>query len=287
MKRALLAVALLLLPGISRGGEPLSDLAESVIAGARRARLTRIAVLPLEAHGGAAKRDGEILADRLTERLVADGRLRVVERSRLADVMAERRLGELASQDATGDGAPRLETAEALVTGSCERAGAGMRASVRLVSARTGEILAAAEETVAWDEPADASGPNGSWTITVPAPEFLASVPPLDDDSLELRDAPNEDSCANAAGRVDRIAEGILDLKARFWASELRKGFSPYAITKNPGSEISDPALKERFYGAMKSWYKKPFVPELSPAEIERLRREDGRAAEIASRCGI
>ncbi|MFI5346587.1 MAG: FlgO family outer membrane protein [Elusimicrobiota bacterium] len=284
MKRILLAVSLALLPEISLGGQPLSELAGRVSAAARKARVARISVLPLSARSGLDGHDGEVLADMLTERLVAEGRVRVVERTRLSDVMAERRLGSALGSDS---GTPHLEAAEAVVTGSYVRDGARMRASVRLVNADTGEILAAAEESFGWSEPAEEPGAQGAWTITVPAPEFMAEVPPLPVDAVELRDAPNDDSCADAAGRADRITSGILDIKARYWAWELKKGYSPYAITKNPGSEISDPELKARFYDAMKSWFHKPFVPDLSREEFERMRREEARASDIASRCGL
>ncbi len=289
MKRILFFVSLSLLPGISRAGAPLSDMAQRLGAAARRARVARVAVLPFSARAAGGGHDGEAVADMLTERLVADGRVKVVERSRLPDVMAERRLGALG---ASAEGAaPRLAAAEAVVTGSFVRAGGRMRASARLVSAETGEIIAAAEESFDWDAPADETRDDGSWTLSVPAPEFLAEVPPIVMDPVELRDAPNDAaadaSCADAAARVDRIVAGILEVKARYWAFELRKGFSPYAVTRNPGSEITDPALKERFYGSMQAWFKKPFVPELSRPEFERMRREDARASEISARCGI
>jgi hypothetical protein len=201
--------------------------------------------------------------------------------------MAERRLNAVGATSSSDGDAPRLAPAEAVVTGSFVFNGGKMRVSVRLVHAETGEILAAAEESFDWAGPADESHNDGSWTMTIPAPEFLVEVPPIVMDPIEMRDAPNDDSCTDAAARVDRIAAGILDVKARYWAFELRKGFSPYAVTRNPGSEITDPALKERFYGTMKSWFSKPFVPELSHAEFERMRREDARAAEISSRCGL
>jgi hypothetical protein len=226
----------------------------------------------------------------LTERLVSDARVRVVERTRLSDVMAEKRLGALDSAGTADGAAPKLAAAEAVVTGSFSYADGRMKASVRLVHAETGEILAAAEEDVAWTEGANGVRADGGWTLDVPAPEFLADVPPIVMDPVELKDAPNDapsDDCAGAAERVDRIAAGILDVKARYWASELRKGFSPFAVTRNPGSEISDPELKARFFSAMKSWFAKPFVPELSRSEFEKMRREDARAAEIAGRCGL
>ena len=286
MKIYLLALAIAAFPVSALAAEPLADLAERVGAAARRARVTRVSVLPLTSRSGAAARDGEVLADMLTERLVQEGRVRVVERSRLSDVMAERRLGSLAAGGADA-ASPRLAAAEAVVTGSFAQMDGKMKASVRLVHAETGEILAAAEETMAWGEPADGVHGDGSWSLEVPAPEFLADVPPIVMDPVELRDAPNDDTCADAAARVDRIAAGILDVKARYWAAELRKGYSPYAVTRNPGSEISDPELKARFYDAMKAWFQKSFVPELSRSEFEKMRREDARAAEIIGRCGL
>jgi TolB-like protein len=287
MKRFLFAVSLAVLPGLSRAGQPLADMASRVGAAARRARVARVAVLPFSSRAAGGGHDGEVLADMLTERLVADGRVRVVERTRLPEVMAERRLSAVGATISSGGGSPALAAADAVVTGAFVFSGGKMRVSVRLVHAETGEILAAAEESFDWDAPAGEPRDDGAWTMTIPAPEFLAEVPPIVMDPVELRDAPNDDSCADAAARVDRIAAGVLEVKARYWAYELRRGFSPYAVTRNPGSEISDPALKERFYAEMKSWFKKPFVPELSRSEFERMRREDARASEISSRCGL
>lgn len=289
MKLFTIVALVALLPGTARADGPMSDLAARVVFAARRAHVARVAVLPLVSRPVAAGHDGEALADRLTELLVSDGRVKVVERSRLTEVMAERRLNAVSAPAEAAS--PRLAAAEAVVTGTFSRTGGRARASVRLIHAETGEILAAAEETFDWDAPAEASKAEEAWTLTVPAPEFLADVPPIVMDPVELRDAPNDgskgESCDGAADRVDRIVAGIVELKARYWASELRKGFSPYAITRNPGSEITDPALKERFYGSMKAWFKKPFVPDLSRAEFERMRREDAKAAELQSRCGL
>lgn len=286
MRPALVIALLLTLPGGARAGEPMRGLAERLSVAARRAGVARVAVLPLEARGAAGAHEGEALADLLMERIVRGGGVKVVERSRLGDVLAERRLGAAGATAAGGES--RLAAAEAVVTGSFSRRGTTTRAAVRLVHASSGEVLAAVEETFEWEAPAeDAPGPDGSWSIVVPAPQFTVDVPDIDADPLQLRDAPNDESCADAAARVDRIVAGILEIKARYWASELRKGFSPYAVTRNPGSEISDPALKSRFYDAMKDWFHKPFVPDLTRAQFERMRREDALATALASRCGV
>jgi len=284
--KLLLAVALMLgSAGEAAARAPLRELAGIVAAAARRSGAARVAVLPLEGREGAGGREGEALSELLTEELVRDGRVRVVERSRLSDLMSERRL-ETSGATAGGATEARLAAADAMLTGSVVRRGRKVRASVRLVSAASGEILAAAEESFDWDAPIDETSARDG-AIFVPAPEFTVAIPRIAEDASELRDAPNDDDCRDAAGRVDRIVAGIVELKARFWASELRKGFSPYAVTRNPGSEISDPDLKARFYADMRRWFDRPFVPELSRAEYERMRREDGRALELAGRCGI
>jgi TolB-like protein len=256
-----------------------------VLSGAaRRSGTARVAVMPLEARDAAGGRDGEALADLLTGEIVRDGRVKVVERSRLTDLMSERRLAAAGATDSSVT-EPPLAAADAVIAGSFARSGSRVRASVRLVHARSGEILAAVEETFEWEGSSRDEGARA--VIVVPAPEFTVEAPRIDEAPLDLHDAPNDDDCHDAAGRVDRISEGILEIKARYWASELHKGFSPYAVTRNPGSEITDPELKARFYAEMKRWFGKPFVPELSPAEFERMRREDARAVELAGRCGI
>jgi TolB-like protein len=287
MRTSLLAVLLLGLAGGARASAPLRETAARVSAAARRGGAARVAVLAFEARGGGTRQEGEDLADLLTDELVRAGRVKVVERSRLAAVMSERSLGFSGATAAGGSDAP-LAAADAVVAGSFERRGGEVRVSARLVLSRTGEILAATEETF---DRAAADGedalPDASWNLVVPPPAFTVAAPVISEDPVELRDAPNDDDCRSAGARVDAIVSGILELKARYWASEMRKGFSPYAITRNPGSEISDPALKDRFYDAMKVWFGKPFIPELSRAELARLRSEDARAAALAGRCGI
>jgi TolB-like protein len=281
------AALVLVLSGPAFAGAPMHEIAVRVSAAARRAGVARVAVLPLEARGAGGAADGEALSDALTGEVVRDGRVRVVERSRLSDLMSERRL-ETAGATAASVSETRLSSAQAVLTGSFTRRGGKMHASVRLVHAETGEILAAVEESFDWESSADAPPSRGeSWTMVVPPPAFTVAVPELGDEPLDFKDAPNDDECAGAGARVDAIVAGILDVKARYWASELRKGFSPYAVTRNPGSEISDPALKARFYETMKGWFQRGFIPELSGAEFERMRREDARAAALAGRCGI
>ena len=284
------AGAALLLLSMSAAALPLRETARQISAAAREKGVMRIAILPFEARGSTGSHDGEVLAEKLMTQIVNLRKVRVVERSRLAEVMSERRLAETGATGtaARPAAAPGLQAADALVTGAFSRRGEKMRVAARLVHAVTGEVLAATEEDFTWEGAQDAGlGDDGSWTLVVPAPEFMAEVPRLDGSDIQLRDAPREEDCSTAAERVDRIEGAILGVKARYWAGQLRKGVSPYSLTRNPGSTITDPDLKKRFYDTMKEHYYRPEVPELSPRELERFQREDARALEIYRECGL
>jgi len=280
--------ALALLP-LSVCALPLRETAKQISSAARERGVMRIAVLPLEARGATGSKDGEVLAEKLMTQLMNLRQVRVVERTRLADVMAERRLSESgATGTAMRPAASVLQSADAVVTGSFFRRGEKMHIAVRLVHASSGEVLAAVEEDLTWENAEDAGlGDPGSWTLVVPPPMFMAEIPAIDDDGIQLRDAPHEEDCSTAAERVDRIEGAILGLKARYWAGQLRQGISPYSLTHNPGSTITDPDLKKRFYDTMKDHYYRAEVPELSARELERFQREDARALRIARQCGL
>lgn len=124
--------------------------------------------------------------------------------------------------------------------------------------------------------------------FTVPVPEFFVDAPAPLEDIPDLRDSVVDyHPCQDAGARVDELESRILDLKARYWASQLAKGVHMGAIKFNPGSTISDPDLKREFYAKMKSWTKESHIPELSPSEIKEFAEVDAEAIALARRCGI
>lgn len=280
-----------LLISMTAAAQPMHETAKQLSAAAQEKGASKIAVLPLEARGAMGAKDGEVLAEKLVTQLVKLGRVRVVERSRLPDLMAERRLtesGATAAAVLAPDAAPGLQAADAVVTGAFMHRGTKMHVTARLVDAATGEVLGATEEDFSWEKAQNEGlGDPGSWTLVVPSPEFMAEVPVLDGADDLMRDAPHEEDCSTAAERVDRIESGIMSLKARYWAGQLRQGVSPYSLTHNPGSTISDPDLKKRFYQRLREQYDRPEVPELSPRELERFQREDAAALRIFRDCGL
>jgi TolB-like protein len=260
-------------------------------AGARRAGVGTVAVLPMAPADGSLAAEGWDLSERLLTQLVRSGKVQVVERANLSRVMSEQQLGRLGALEPAGlKKLGRLLSADAVVTGSFITSGRRLRLQARLVNVETGLIMAASEAEADRDEEAR-SGWAKSWlpTMQVPAPELTVAIPPLPGGSmLELRDAPNDEvDCSQAAERVDALETRVLDLKARYWALKLREGLDPKTLKQNPGSTITDPQLKKDFYARLKSWHESDAIPELSTGEVARLVALDGKAFALHRECGL
>jgi hypothetical protein len=104
--------------------------------------------------------------------------------------------------------------------------------------------------------------------------------------SAGLRDALS-DECSDAALRADQYEAGVLELKARYWALRLKKGVVNTSLTANPGSEISDPGLRRRFYESLAIWYRSHDIPELSLTERAEFLVSDHKADLLRRRCGL
>ena len=179
--------------------------------------------------------------------------------------------------------------------------GRRLKVNARLIHAETGLIVSACETDVdreLFDIPGFAETPDARPAdyAYVPAPvldveppsDFLVEVPSIFPDEIrQLRDAPTGESCTDAAERVDRLESQILDLKARYWALRLRQGLSSANLKVNPGSTITDPGLKQRFYGRIKYWHEQGAIPELTPTEVRRFVAIDQRAFSLYRECGI
>jgi hypothetical protein len=176
---------------------------------------------------------------------------------------------------------------------------------VRLIDVETGLIVAAAEGQTPRELPDDPPDPVSASAgmpfvpeprLTVSPPDDLLIEPP-DDLLLEppllasqgeedLHDAPNDD-CDEAAQRSDEYEAAVIDLKARYWALRLKQGVANTSLKSNPGSEISDPELRSRFYGAMREWYARDNVPDLTMMEKTAYLEMDQKAVALRRQCGL
>lgn len=297
MKKILLAAAVMA-AAASASANGFRAMAKELSWAAKDGGALRVAVLPFKPADSSRAKEGLNLSDKLITQLAKTGRVRPVEREQLGRLMEEHRLARSGAMDAsTVKKLGRLAAADAVVVGSFVTLGRDAVVNARLIRVETGEILGAVERRVrreAFDLPGlGAAEAVLAGELVVPAPEFLAAVPPLPQEGyIELRDSPADsasdtDSCADAPRRVDALEAGILDLKARFWALRLKKGFDRKSLTVNPGSTISNPELRGEFYAKMKEWYARAEVPELSPYEVKRFIAQDQRAYSLYKECGL
>lgn len=279
-----LLAALLAAPAARADG--FQKMARDLAAEAKKAGVSRVAVMPFEPADGGSARDGWNISEKLVTQLVRTGKVQTLERSMLKTLMNEHQLGRTGALDpVTLRKLGKVLAAEGIVTGSFVTIGREVVINARLVNVETGVILAASERRAERD-----------WfdaPLFVPAPEFIVEAPSiLTEGELALKDsvsdgASDDMNCDNAATTVDRLESQILDLKARYWAGKLKKGLNMATLKSNPGSTISDPELKQEFYDKIKTWYKLDRVPALTPVETRHFVAVDGRAYALAQKCGI
>lgn len=271
------------LAATSARADGFKTMARELASEAKKAGVSRVAVMPFEAADGSSSRDGWNISEKLVTQLVRTGKVQALERSMLKALMDEHQLGRTGALDpATLRKLGRVLSAEAIVTGSFITVGREVVVNARLINTETGVILAADERRAERD-----------WfdlpSLFVPAPEFTVEAPTiLTEGEIAFKDAVAEEpNCNNAATMVDRLEAQILDLKARYWAYKLKKGLDFSTLKVNPGSTISDPELKQEFYDKIRSWYALGHVPELTPTETKRFVAVDGQAYTLAQKCGI
>jgi TolB-like protein len=289
MTKGILVLIAALAAGTARA-DGYKSMAKELAASARRAGVSRVAVLPFASSDGRGGADGWNISEKLVTQLVRTGKVQALERSMLKALMDEHKLGRTGALDpATLRKLGKVLSAEGVVTGSYITIGREVVVNARLIDVETGVIVAASERRAERD-----------WfdvPIYVPAPELFVSAPTIVEDPVALRDSLSDgfaepaslkhSDCDNAATSVDRLEASVLDLKARYWALKLKQGLDGRSLKSNPGSTISDPELKQEFYDRLKQWFASRSVPELSAEETRRFVAADGRAYELHEYCGL
>ncbi|MFH1620286.1 MAG: FlgO family outer membrane protein [bacterium] len=285
-------IALLLTSSPLCAANGFKAMAKELSRAAGSAGIERVAVLPFVAADGSSAKDGWNISEKLITQVVRVGQVQAVERSLLRNVMEEHHLAQTGMIDPNMlKKIGKVFSVEGIVTGSFVTLDEKVVVNARLINVETGVIIAAVERQ-ADREWFDATGSDRSdsrlASLWVPVPEFTVealSLPP--EVSSELRDAPTDNSCEGASERVDRMESRILDIKARYWADQLKKGASLAGLKANPGSTISDPSLKKAFYDRMKYWYGLENVPALTPSELQRFFSIDGKAYSLYRECAV
>ena len=287
-KRAIgIIFALLLTSAPAWAGDDFKAMAKEISKAAKKAGMAHVAVLSFVPADGSSSSDGWNISEKMTTQVVRTGLVQTVERSLLKKLMEEHHLGQTGIlEQATLKKLAKVFSVEGLITGSFVTKGDDVIIQARLINIETGVIVMASEGRVTreWESAQKAE----SSTIWVPAPELTVSVPTFsNDDPVEFKDAIADDSCENAAERMDGLNKKILDLKARYWALQLKHGLPASDLRHNPGSEITDPMLKKEFYDRMKAWILQGNIPDLSASEVKRFVDVGSRVFDLGAKCGI
>lgn len=289
-KQAVAAVAFLVACSPAWAGNGYWSMAKELSKGARQAGLKRVAVLPFVPADGGAPAGGWNISEKLTTQVVNAGRVQVVERSLLKKLLEEQDLGR------TGALAqPLLKrlgqvfAVDGVVTGSFVDAGGDVVVQARLIDVETGVILAASESRIPrdWpDGPQPAPAPLPAAAAPAPSAPPAPAEPPSLDALTASAELAGEETCVDAAEKVDALNRQIEDVKARYWALQLKKGVSISGVRHNPGAEITDPALKREFYDRLRAWYVQEHIPPLTSEEVKRFVDIDGKASMLYGECG-
>lgn len=252
----------------------------------------RVAVAPFQGPRGRESFSGAVVSERLISNLLAQGTIDVVERALLKNVMREQRLERFGLVD------PRMVKTlgkvlgvEALVTGTVVELRDGrVEINARLVDAETAKVLSAM--TVSIEKEWSEFSPEEVMNVPVPElPDFeVAANTPAPAWRYNVNDTagdlPGADSCGESHSQVDELERSIVDLKARYWAARLKDpAFSGSSLKQNPGSEIENSDLKNRFYSQLRLWYDNSSAPAMTDSEITILNQQEKRIHALSDSC--
>jgi len=272
------AAALLLwaaLPGTAAVRSSVYEELSGEIAGyAKTNGIDKLVVAEFAAKAGAERFEAEYISEKISGYLGAGGPPELMDRDYLQNLLYEIRLSSAAAASAYREKLRgEILSVDAVVTGAVFAAGEKVRILLKLVDARKGKIMfsAEAEARRVWMEPAPERAPardravaGGVFFLTPELPGILIQEMPLVASApgrpSGFRDAvaePPDNSCASRQLTIAGRNAALVDAKAAYWAAKMREpGLNGVPLGARPGSEITDPQVKARFYELLKSYYK-------------------------------
>lgn len=268
--------ALLLAAGLSPAGAQGSGdygrLASGLAQAAIGHGLPRVAMGAFTSAGASAEEEARFASEKTAAGLAAGTGIQFMDLAVL-EAAAGGREGWLALL-------PAKTRPQALIKGTVFKEGEKITVIARLVEASTGRVLASLQAVS-----------RARFSELPPVPDMdWGSAPAVAAVRDPFRDAPADGgfNCSAAFKEMDRVNAGAAELKARYWAAKMKEpGFVTGSLTRNPGSEIRDPQLKQKFYDLLTRYYGEEDAPGLSRDQSARLEDFMGRESGVIDRCGI
>ncbi|MDA8243199.1 MAG: hypothetical protein M0025_03655 [Elusimicrobia bacterium] len=245
-----------------------SDLAGRIAKAAAANGITRVALASFSALS-APSSEAEYARERTAAGLSSARELVVLDQEALEGYGGPKAWSKL----------PSRERPQAFVKGALFQAGEEVTLLVKLVDAASGRVLETGELRSFSRSGALPPVPDIDWN----SPPATAKV------DGGFRDAPADDgfNCAAAFKQMGRINSAAVDLKARYWAAKMKEpGFVLGSLSRNPGSEIRDRGVREKFYALLADYHEKAGAPTLPEAQLKKLEEFMGRESDVIDRCG-
>jgi len=238
-----------------------------------------VAVLPFHPLDDSHKDQGRYLAEKLTTYLAQTGKVKVVERALLEDLQTEHHLaqsGALNPDQLARLG--RMLQAQAVVIGSFVSIGSTIELNARLIHLESGIILAAGRKRI-------------KGRLRIPPSdkiegviEFQWGTPEAPRKTFTPAPAQQQVDCRSSDERINSLIGSIVELKARYWANEVRRAKLPRSALYKPVQAIPDPALKVRFYNLVEIAAHNKSNP-LTETEMKRFQKADREAFILNLQC--
>lgn len=268
--------------GAAEGSADFKAVSAEIVRFAAANDINKISVLGYTGKEGVEKNEADYISEKMGAHLAGRKKPALIERALLEKVLKEASLSSTAG--GAGDKAKMLReifSIDAVVTGTVFAAGDKLKILTRLIDLKTGRVLLAAqsESEREWPQFPEVPDLDFRW-------DGAAFDPPPSDFRDSVSD-PAQGSCAGRKLRLSRLNSELVDAKARYWAAKMKEpGFSIRALTRNPGTEITDPETKAGFYRLLGEYYKSEAAAPPGPDELPALRNLMEEETRVHNECG-
>ena len=290
------AAALLMslcVPGVLASEDVYKRMANDIAKYSNTKKVKNLAVLGFSRRARTSREESEYISEKLLSCLVAGGKVNLVERSQLAQVLEERRLHAAGVTEDQEDAQAGINPSDVIIVGTIFGTKEHLKIIAKMIDPLTGAVLHTIEAQTErqWEIMPDRQG----FEFEVPDLREIASMfreEGFDNPAfVDFRDAPaslNTETCNARRVRLAAIQAGTLDAKAKYWAMQMRDpAFNSARIRRNPGGELKDAAAKKKFYALLDAYYRSAAAPALSVAEMNSVMAVMGEEEKVSDECGL
>lgn len=295
LKPAILtAIALLLaLPAVSGAEDVYKKMANDIAKYSNNKKVKNLAVLGFSRKARTSREESEYISEKLMSCLVASGKVNLLERSQLAQVLEERRLSAAGVAEEQPDAQAKIDPSDAIIVGTIFGTKEHLKIIAKMIDPLTGTVLHTVEAQTErqWEIMPDRDG----YEFDVPDLTEIAAMFREDGFNnpvfVDFRDAPatlGTENCNARRARLLSMQLESLEAKAKYWALQMRDpSFSSAKIRRNPGGEIKDESAKKKFYAALDRHYRSAELPALSVAEMNAVLSVMSEEGRVSDDCGL